>query len=112
MIDPTNLASFDLSTFDPVARPRRQASARPAPAAPRPKAAAAPAQKPVAARLEPAAPSVDPAEVAALQAELAALRAEVQALRDAPATEARRKALAEAWVADLTWRGREGGRRL
>lgn len=112
MHDPTNLASFDLRSFDPVARPRRQASARPAPAVPRPKQAAAPAHKPVTARLEPAVPSVDPAEVVALQAELAALRAEVQAMRDAPATEARRKALAEAWVADLAWRGREGGRGL
>lgn len=112
MNDPTRISSFDLSTFDPVARPRRQAAVRPAPAAARPKAAAAPAPKPVEARPEPAAPSVDPAEVAALQAELAALRAEVQAIRNAPAEEARRKALAEAWAADLAWRGRKAGRGL
>lgn len=112
MNDPTRVSSFDLSTFDPVARPRRQAAVRPAPAAARPKAAAAPAQKSVEARPEPVAPSVDPAEVAALQAELATLRAEVAALKDAPAAEARRKALAEAWAADLAWRGREGGRGL
>lgn len=112
MIDPTRVSSFDFSTFDPVARPRRQASARPAPAAPRPKAAAEAVARPVEARPEPAVPSVDPAEVAALQAELAVLRAEVQAMRDAPAAEARRKALAEAWIADLAWRGREGGRGL
>lgn len=44
MHDPTNLASFDLRSFDPVARPKRQAGVRPAPAAPCLKAAAAPAQ--------------------------------------------------------------------
>lgn len=58
MFDPTRIASFDLSTFDPVARPRRQAAVRPAPAAPRPKAAAGAAQKPVEARSEPAGSSV------------------------------------------------------
>jgi peptidoglycan hydrolase CwlO-like protein len=52
-------------------------------------------------------PSIDPAEMAALQAELAALRAEVAAIKDAPAAEARRKALAEAWAADLAWRTAE-----
>lgn len=111
MNDPTNLASFDLRSFDPIARPGRQASARPAPAGAKPKTAAA-AHRPVEVRPDPAAPSTDPAKVAALQAELAALRAEVAAIRDAPAEEARRKALAEAWVADLAWRGREAGRGL
>lgn len=112
MHDPTRVSSFDLSTFDPIARPRRQAAVRPAPAAARPKAAAAPAQRPVEAGPETVAPSVDPTEMAALQAELAALRAEVAAIKDAPAAEARRKALSEAWVADLAWRGREAGRGL
>lgn len=111
MHDPTNLASFDLRSFDPIARPGRQASARPAPAGVKPKTAA-PAQRPVEARSEPDAPLVDPAEMAALQVELATLRAEVAAIKDAPAAEARRKALAEAWVADLAWRGPEGGRGL
>ncbi|MCC5957705.1 MAG: hypothetical protein JJU07_16515 [Natronohydrobacter sp.] len=59
-----------------------------------------------------AMPAIDPAEMAAVQAELAALRAEVAALKDAPEAEARRRALAEAWAADLAWRGREGGRGL
>lgn len=106
MHDPTNLASFDLRSFDPIARRGRQASARPAPAGVKPKTAA-PAQRPVEVRPDPVAPSVDPAEVEALQAELKALRAEVAAIKDAPATETRRKALAEAWVADLAWRGAE-----
>ena len=107
MHDPTNLASFDLRAFDPIARPRRQATVRPAQPAPRPKKAAAPKQKPVEPRVESPASVVDPAEVAALQAELAALRAEVKAIKDAPAAEARRKALAEAWLADLAWRTSE-----
>lgn len=112
MNDPTNLASFDLRSFDPVARPKRQAAVRPAPAAAKSKAATEAMARPAEARPEPAAPLVDPAEVAALQAELAALRAEVQAMRDAPAAEARREALAKAWLADLEWRGREAGRGL
>lgn len=107
MFDPTNLASFDLRSFDPVARPKQQAAGRPAQAAPRLKAAAAPAQEPVETRADPVVPLVDPAHMAALQAELEALRAEVQAMRDAPVLEARRKALAEAWIADLAWRGAE-----
>lgn len=112
MHDPTQLASFDLGTFDPVARPRRQAAAQPAPAAPRRKKARTAEPEPVAAPPAPAIPAIDPAELAALQGELTALRAEVAALKDAPEAEARRKALAEAWAADLAWRGREGGRGL
>lgn len=111
MHDPTNLASFDLRSFDPVARPRRQAAAQPAPAAPRRKKAATAEPEPPAA-LAPALPAIDPAELSALQGELSALRAEVAALKDAPEAEARRRALAEAWAADLAWRGREGGRGL
>lgn len=111
MHDPTRVSSFDLGTFDPMARPRRQAAAQPAAPAPRRKRAAA-APEPVAASPAPAIPAIDPAELAALQGELAALRAEVAALKDAPEAEARRKALAEAWAADLAWRGREGGRGL
>lgn len=107
MHDPTRVSSFDLGTFDPLARPRRQAAAQSAPPAPRRKKTATAAQRPVEAQPETVAPSVDPAEMAALQAELAALRAEVAAIKDAPAAEARRKALAEAWVADLAWRGAE-----
>lgn len=112
MHDPTNLAAFDLRSFDPVARPRRQAAAQPAPPALRRKKAAAAEPEPVAASHAPAVPAIDPAELAALQGELAALRAEVAALKDAPEAEARRRALAEAWAADLAWRGREGGRGL
>lgn len=112
MHDPTNLASFDLRSFDPVARPRRRAAAQPASPAPRRKKAATVAPKPVAASPALAMPAIDPAEMAAVQAELAALRAEVAALKDAPEAEARRRALAEAWAADLAWRGREGGRGL
>ena len=111
MHDPTNLASFDLRSFDPVARPRRQVAAQPAPPAPRRKTATA-EPEPVAASPVPAFPAIDPAELAAMQGELAALRAEVAAIKDAPEAEARRKALAEAWAADLAWRGREGGRGL
>ncbi len=107
MHDPTNLASFDLRAFDPIARPRRQAILLPAQAAPRPTKAAAPIQKPVEARSKPPAPAVDPAEVAALQAEIAALRVEMQTMRDAPTVEARRRALAEVWLADLAWRTSE-----
>lgn len=107
MHDPTNLASFDLGTFDPVARPRRQAAAQPAAPDPRRKKAAAAEPEPVAASPMPALPSVDPAEMAAVQAELVALRAEVAAIKDTPAAEARRKALAEAWAADLAWRTAE-----
>lgn len=112
MHDPTRVSSFDLGTFDPVARPRRQAAAQPAPPAPRRKQEAAAKPEPLAASPLPALPSIDPAELTALQGELAALRAEVAALKDAPEAEARRKALAEAWAADLAWRGREGGRGL
>lgn len=107
MHDPTRVSSFDLGTFDPVARPRRQATAQPAPPAPRRKKAAAPKPEPVAVSPAPALPSIDPAELTALQAELAALRAEVAAIKDAPAAEARRRALAEAWAADLAWRTAE-----
>ena len=46
----------------------------------------------------------DPAELAAPQTELAVLRGEVITIKDAPAAEARRKALVEA---DLAWRGAE-----
>lgn len=106
MHDPTRVSSFDLGTFDPVARPRRQAALQPAAPDPRRKAAAA-EPEPVAASPAPALPSIDPTELAALQAELAALRAEVAAIKDAPETEARRKALAEAWAADLAWRTAE-----
>ncbi|MFN3953256.1 MAG: hypothetical protein ACK4LQ_02305 [Pararhodobacter sp.] len=112
MHDPTRVSSFDLGTFDPVARPRRQAAAQPAPPAPRRKKAATAEREPVAASPAPAIPAIDPAELAAVQGELAALRAEVAALKDAPEAEARRKARAEAWAADLAWRGREGGRGL
>ena len=108
MHDPTRVSSFDLGTFDPVARPRRQAAVP----APRRKKAATAEPEPVAASTAPALPAIDPAELAALQGELAALRAEVAAIKDAPEAEARRRALAEAWAADLAWRGREGGRGL
>jgi len=104
MHDPTRVSSFDLGTFDPVARPRRQAAEQPAP---RRKTAATAEPEPVAASPAPPMPSIDPAEMAALQAELAALRAEVAAIKDAPAAEARRRALAEAWAADLAWRTAE-----
>jgi|GEM_PF-4357637 len=107
MQDPTKLASFDLGTFDPVARPRRQAAAQPAPPARHRKKAVASEPEPVAASPVPALPWIDPAEMVALQAELAALRAEVAAIKDAPAAEARRRALAEAWAADLAWRTAE-----
>lgn len=107
MHDPTNLASFDLGTFDPVARPRRQAAAQPAPPAPRRKKAATAEPEPVAASPAPAMPAIDPAKLAALQAELAALRAVVAAIKNAPAAEARRRALVEAWAADLAWRTAE-----
>jgi hypothetical protein len=99
--DPTDIRSFGFATFDPVARPQRRAAAPAARKTARP-AKAAPAPAPV---VEDLAPSAEPAELVLLRAELAALRAEVTAIREAPAIEARRRALADVWLADRLYHG-------
>jgi hypothetical protein len=102
-MQPYDIESFDLPTFDPTARSRPVA--RRVNAAPKKKVVA-----PVAAAPSVKAPEANPApsptvaEVEALRSELAALRAEIEAIKNSAALEERRRADAQLFIADLAYR--------
>jgi hypothetical protein len=102
-MQPYEIESFDLPTFDPTARSRpvaRRVNAAPKKKPTVPVAAASTEKVPEA---NPA-PSPTVAEVEALRSELAALRAEVETIKNSAALEERRRADAQLFIADLAYR--------